>query len=98
MIVCIVIEIKSIFEINDSFGNMFCIAVMYMNKLQGYEKFLLYKLFFFPLLNKVSWPKQKGVYGFSDVMGVNDVIYDVTIGNVQHVAQMFQQNTVAFIF
>ena len=44
---------------------------------------------------------EKGAYGFSDVMRINDVydvIYDVTLGNVQHVARTFQQNTVTFIF
>ena len=32
-------------------------------------------------------PSEKGVYGFSNIMRANDVddvIYDVTIGNIQH--------------
>ena len=44
---------------------------------------------------------KRGACGFSDVTGANDVddiIYDVTLGNAQHVAQTFQQNAVTFIF
>ena len=44
---------------------------------------------------------KKGAYGFSDVMRANDVsdvMYDVTLGDVQHGAQTFQNNTVTFIF
>ena len=44
---------------------------------------------------------EKGTYGFSNVMRANDVddvIYEVTIGNVQHVAHILQQKTVTFIF
>ena len=46
-------------------------------------------------------PSKKGAYGFSNVMRANDVddvIYDVTIGNVQHAAHMLQQKTETFIF
>ena len=35
----------------------------------------------------LSWPKRKGAYGFSYVMrafDVDDVIYDVTLGNIKH--------------
>ena len=44
--------------------------------------------------------KQKGANGFSYVMRVNDVddvINDVTLGNVQHVAHTLQQITVTII-
>ena len=44
---------------------------------------------------------KKGAYGFSDVIEVNiidDVIYDVTLENVQHAVKKFQQNTVTIIF
>ena len=37
-------------------------------------------------------PSEKGAYGFSNIMPANDVddvIYDVTIGNIQHATQTF---------
>ena len=37
-------------------------------------------------------PSEKGAYGFSNIMRANDVddvIYDVTIGNIQHATQKF---------
>ena len=37
-------------------------------------------------------PSEKGAYGFSNIMRANDVddvIYDVTIGNIQHATQTF---------
>ena len=40
-------------------------------------------------------------YGFSDVMRTNDiddVIDDVTVGNVKHAPQTFKQNIVRFTF
>ena len=40
----------------------------------------------------MSWAKRKGDYGFSNIMPANDVddvIYDVTIGNIQHATQTF---------
>ena len=44
---------------------------------------------------------EKEAYGYFDVMQANDVddlIYDVTLGNVQHAAQIFQQNRVNIYF
>ena len=37
-------------------------------------------------------PSEKGAYGFSNIMQANDVddvIYDVTIGNIQYATQTF---------
>ena len=58
--------------------------------------------FYFPH-GKFIWagPSEKGAYGFSYVMPADDkhdVIYDVTLGNVQHAAHTLQQITVRFIF
>ena len=50
--------------------------------------------------NKWAGPSEKGAFGFSNIMRVNnvdDAIYDVTIGNVKH-AHMLQQKTVTIIF
>ena len=40
----------------------------------------------------MSWAKRKGGIGFSNIMlanDVDDVIYDVTIGNIQYATQTF---------
>ena len=41
---------------------------------------------------KWAGPSEKGAYGFSNIMWANDlddVIYDVTIGNIQYATQTF---------
>ena len=41
---------------------------------------------------KWAGPSKEGAYGFSDVMRANDVddvIYDVNVGNVKHASQTF---------
>ena len=43
-------------------------------------------------LHKWAGPSEKGAYGFSNIMRANDVddvIYDVTIGNIQYATQTF---------
>ena len=42
-------------------------------------------VYLLPLSQDMSWPKQN----FSDVMRTDDVIYDVTVGNVKHSSQTF---------
>ena len=53
------------------------------------------------MLDITADSSKKGAYDFSDVMRTNDIdniIYDVTLENVQHVSQTLQQNTGTFIF
>ena len=48
------------------------------------------------MYNKWAGPSEKGAYGFSYEM--TQYNYDITLGNVQHLAHMLQQNTATFIF
>ena len=51
-----------------------------------------YDVYTIASFNKWAAPSEKGAYGFSNIMQANDVddvIYDVTIGNIQHATQTF---------